>query len=183
MLFNKTPLDGAYLIELDKKSDERGFFARFFCTKEFTKHGLEAQFVQINNSMSKNRGTLRGIHYQLAPMAETKLVRCLSGALYDVIVDLRKDSKTFLNWYGAELTAENRRMMYVPKGFGHAFLTLEENTEALYLVSQFYSPENERGLRFNDPRINIAWPFTPTTISEKDLKHPDFNLNYHVSEL
>lgn len=176
MRFHETTLPGAYVIELEKKGDDRGFFARFYCTKEFAKHGLESNFVQVNNSLSAYKGTLRGIHYQLHPMAEAKLVRCIRGALWDVIVDLREDSPTFGNWYSEELTAENRLMMYVPKGFGHAFMTLEDNTEALYMVSEFYSPENERGIRWNDTRFNIQWPMHPVVISDKDKAHPDFQL-------
>lgn len=175
MHFHKTPLEGAYWIDLDKREDDRGFFARFYCSKEFEIEGLEKNFIQVNNSFSKYKGTLRGIHYQLAPKAETKLVRCIQGSLYDVIVDLRPHSPTFRKWFGKELTAENRHMMYVPKGFGHAFLTLEDNTEAFYMVSEFYSPEYERGLRYDDPSLNIEWPITPQVISEKDLAHPLFD--------
>ena len=158
MQFVKTPLEGAYLIDLEKRQDHRGFFARFFCMQEFETCGLETHFKQVNNSFSLEKGTLRGIHYQLPPKSEAKLVRCIQGALFDVIVDLRPHSPTFLKWYGAELSAENRRMMYVPKEFGHAFLTLKENTEALYFVSETYSPLYERGLRWDDPAITIEWP-------------------------
>ena len=179
MKFNQTHLAGAYTIELEKREDERGFFARFFCVNEFDKEGLDRNIVQINNSLSKDKGTLRGMHYQLAPKAETKIVRCIKGSLYDVIVDLRPSSPTFLKWFGAELSAENRTMMFVPKGFGHGFLTLEENTEAFYLVTEFYSPEHERGLRWNDPKINIEWPIEPIIISDKDKIHRDFDINYH----
>lgn len=181
MKFNPTPLADAYTIDLEKREDDRGFFARFFCVDEFDKAGLDRNIVQINNSLSKDKGTLRGIHYQLAPKAETKIVRCIKGSLYDVIVDLRPASPTFLKWFGAILSAENRTMMFVPKGFGHAFLTLEENTEALYLVTEFYSPENERGLRWNDPKIGIEWPIEPMIISDKDKNHPDFNITYHCN--
>jgi dTDP-4-dehydrorhamnose 3,5-epimerase len=181
MKFNPTPLQGAYTIDLEKREDERGFFARFFCVNEYDQIELDRQIVQINNSLSKDKGTLRGIHYQLAPKAETKIVRCIRGSLFDVIVDLRPDSPTFLKWFGATLSAENRTMMFVPKGFGHAFLTLEDNTEALYLVTEFYSPENERGLRWNDPKIGIKWPIEPMIISEKDQQHQDFNLKFHCN--
>jgi len=175
MIFYKTYLEGAFTIELEKRGDERGFFARFFCIKEFEALNLDSRIVQINNSFSKDKGTLRGIHYQLSPKEETKIVRCIKGSLWDVIVDLRPNSPTFLKWFGAELNEENRKMMFVPKGFGHGFITLSENTEALYLVTAFYSPENERGIRWNDSKINIKWPSTPIIISEKDKNHPDFN--------
>jgi dTDP-4-dehydrorhamnose 3,5-epimerase len=181
MKFNPTPLSSAFTIDLEKREDDRGFFARFFCVNEYDNNNADRNIVQINNSLSKDKGTLRGIHYQLAPKAESKIVRCIKGSLFDVIVDLRVDSPTFLKWFGAVLSAENRTMMLVPKGFGHAFLTLEENTEALYLVTEFYSPENERGLRWNDPKIGIEWPIKPEVISEKDLNHPDFNLQYHCN--
>jgi len=179
MKFIPTKLKDAYTIDLEKREDDRGFFARFFCINEYDEQGLDRNIVQINNSLSKDKGTLRGIHYQLAPKAETKIVRCIRGSLFDVIIDLRPDSPTFLQWFGAELSAENRTMMFVPKGFGHAFLTLEENTEALYLVTEFYSPENERGLRWNDPKIGIEWPIEPLVISDKDKSHRDFDINYH----
>lgn len=134
----------------------------------------------MNNSLSAQKGTLRGMHYQLFPKQEAKLVRCIRGALYDVILDLRDGSPTFGQSFGCELTGDNRRMMYVPKGFAHGFLTLEEDTEALYLVSEFYAPELERGLRWNDPRFNIQWPFTPVAVSPKDMQHPDFDPCYHL---
>ena len=140
MIFNPTSLPGAYLIELEKKGDERGFFARAFCEHEFRQHDLVSHFCQVNNSLSAQKGTLRGLHYQLAPKAETKLVRCIRGALYDLILDLRRESPTFGKSFGAELTAENRRMMYVPKGFGHGFITLADDTEAFYFVDEFYAP-------------------------------------------
>ena len=156
MIFNPTPLADAYLIDLEKKGDDRGFFARTFCEQEFSKHGLVTHFCQVNNSLSADKGTLRGLHYQLAPKAETKLVRCIRGALYDMILDLRHGSPTFGESFGAELTAENRRMMYVPKGFAHGFLTLADDTEAFYFVDEFYSPELERGVRYDDPQFNTA---------------------------
>ena len=137
MIFNQTPLSGAYTIDLQKRGDDRGFFARVFCEREFQEHGLSTHFVQVNNSTSAERGTLRGMHYQLQPKAETKLVRCIRGALLDVILDLRQGSPTFGQSFGAELTAENRRMMYVPKGFAHGFLTLTPDSEAFYFVDEF----------------------------------------------
>lgn len=180
MHFVKTPLEGAYVIDLDKKGDDRGFFARFFCTKEFGQMGLETTFVQVNNSFSGAKGTLRGMHYQLAPKGETKLVRCVKGSLYDIILDLREGSPTFGQSYGCELTADNRRMMYVPKGFAHGFITLENDTEALYLVSEFYAPDLERGLRWDDPHFKIHWPIAPQIISDKDKSHRAYDPSYHL---
>ena len=180
MKFIPTGLEGAYVIELEKREDDRGFFARAFCVNEFKAAGLDSAIVQINNSLSVHKGTLRGMHYQLAPKAEVKIVRCIRGSLYDVIVDLRKDSPTYLKSFGAELSAENRKTMYVPKGFAHGFITLEDNTEAFYLVTEFYAPDRERGIKYNDPSLNIKWPITPTVVSDKDLKHPDFNEEYHL---
>lgn len=183
MQFTETPLKGAFLIDLEKKEDERGFFARVFCTKEFEQLNLKSHFVQVNNSFSQKRGTLRGIHYQLPPKGEIKLVRCIQGALYDLIIDLRSFSPTYLQWFGVELNSENRQMIYVPEGFGHAFLTLKDNTEALYMVSEFYAPEYERGLRYDDPLFQIKWPLKPVVISNKDLNHPPFNTSYHSMNL
>lgn len=174
MKFEKLPLDGAYLIDLEKRGDERGFFARVFCVNEFREHGLATEFVQVNNSSSADVGTLRGMHYQLAPAAETKLVRCIKGSLWDCIVDVRPESATYGKWFGAELSAENRRMMYVPMGFAHGFITLEPDTEAFYFVDEFYAPEQERGLRWDDPKIGIEWPREPVVLSDKDRAHPDF---------
>jgi dTDP-4-dehydrorhamnose 3,5-epimerase len=175
MKFVPTPLDGAYLIELEKRGDHRGFFARFFCEHEFAAAGLETRFVQVNNSLTASGGTLRGMHLQLPPAAEVKLVRCIRGALHDVIIDLRPDSPTYLKWFGADLSADNRIMMYVPRGFAHGFLTLADDTEALYLVSAFYAPEQERGVRFDDPRFAIVWPMAPKEMSEKDRSWPDYD--------
>ncbi|WP_431284612.1 dTDP-4-dehydrorhamnose 3,5-epimerase [Humitalea sp. 24SJ18S-53] len=182
MIFHKTPLETARLIELEKRGDARGFFARFFCEKEFAAEGLTTRFVQVNNSLSAKKGTLRGMHYQLPPAAETKLVRCIRGAFWDVIVDLRPDSPSFGKWYGAELSAENRLMMYVPHGFAHGFITLTEDAEALYMVDAFYAPEGERGLRWNDPAIGIQWPIAPEEISDKDQKWPDLDAGFHGLE-
>jgi dTDP-4-dehydrorhamnose 3,5-epimerase len=181
MIFNQTPLKGAYLIDLEKRGDERGFFARAFCEKEFAANQLVTHFVQVNNSLSAQRGTLRGMHYQLGAKAETKLVRCIRGALLDVILDLRNDSPTFGQSYSAELTAENRCMMYVPKGFGHGFITLADNTEAFYFVDEFYAPEAERGVRWNDPKFAIKWPMEPAVLSDKDRAHRDFDPKWHLA--
>ena len=181
MIFTETPIPGAFLIDLEKRGDERGFFARAYCEKEFGARGFVTRFVQVNNSFSAQKGTLRGMHYQLAPMAETKVVRCIRGALYDVILDLRSGSPTFAQSFGAELTAENRRLLYVPKGFAHGFITLADDTEAFYFVDEFYGPASERGIRWNDPRFKISWPLLPTVLSEKDANHRDFDPTWHLS--
>jgi dTDP-4-dehydrorhamnose 3,5-epimerase len=180
--FHSTPLADVRLIELEKRGDDRGFFARFYCENEFGSAGLATRFVQVNNSLSAKAGTLRGMHYQLAPAAEVKVVRCIRGALYDVVIDIRPDSPTFGRWFGAELNADNRLMMYVPRGFAHGLITLTDDTEILYLVSDFYSPENERGIRWDDPQFNIKWPLPCTEISQKDASWPDFNAEFHGLE-
>jgi len=180
MNFTQTPITGVYVIELEKRGDERGFFARAFCSNEFREVGLSTDFVQVNNSLTAEKGTLRGMHYQLPPRAETKVVRCIRGALWDAALDLRPDSPTFGKWFGVELTADNRRMLYVPKGFAHGFITLTDNTEAFYFVDEFYAPELERGVRWNDPKFNIEWPIQPAVLSDKDRKHPDFDPAWHL---
>ena len=180
MIFQEAPIPGVFVIDLEKRGDERGFFARMFCEDDFRAHGLETHFVQMNNSLSAEAGTLRGMHYQLAPSEEVKMVRCVRGALYDVVLDIRPESPTFGQHFGAELTAENRRMMYVPRGFAHGFITLEPATEALYLVSAAYAPELERGVRYNDPRFAIAWPREPASVSGKDAAHPDWDPAHHL---
>jgi len=175
VIFRETSLKDAFIIEHEKIEDERGFFARAWCKKEFQAHGLNPSLVQINLSFSKKRGTLRGIHYQAAPHEETKLFRCIRGAIYDVIIDLRPGSPTYLKWIGIELTADNRKMLYVPEGFAHGYQTLIDNTEVLYPVSQFYSPESERGVRWNDPTFGIEWAKTDNLVmSEKDKNWPDY---------
>ena len=181
MIFTETPVRGAFLIDLEKRGDERGFFARAFCKNEFAERELETEFVQINNSLSAAKGTLRGMHYQLAPAAEVKVVRCVAGALWDVILDLRPDSPTYGRWFGAELSAENRRMIYAPKGLAHGFVTLQDDTEAFYLVSAFYAPERERGVRWNDPAFGIEWPIRPVVISDKDRDRADFDPATHLA--
>ncbi len=182
MIFHRTPLEGARLIELEKRGDDRGFFARAFCEKEFEADGLVSRFVQVNNSLSARKGTLRGMHYQMAPHGEVKIVRCVRGALWDAILDLRPQSPTYKQWFGAELSAENRLAMYVPRGFAHAILTLTDDAEALYLVSDFYAPSHERGIRWNDPAFGVEWPIQPTEISEKDAAWPDFDPEFHGVE-
>jgi dTDP-4-dehydrorhamnose 3,5-epimerase len=168
MIFTETKLGGAYLIDLDKHEDERGFFARSWCQDEFEKHGLNPRMVQCNISFNEKLGTLRGLHYQSLPHQEAKLVRCTMGALYDVIVDLRSDSPTFKKWLSVELTAQNRRALYVPEGCAHGFQTLVDNTEVFYQMSEFFHPECARGVRWDDPAFGIAWPISNPIISKKD---------------
>jgi dTDP-4-dehydrorhamnose 3,5-epimerase len=181
MIFTETAIPGAYLVDLEKRGDDRGFFARAFCAQEFKAHGLATNFVQVNDSLSIHKGTLRGMHYQLTPKAETKLVRCIRGAIYDVILDLRSSSPSFGRSFGAELTAENCRMMYVPKGFAHGFITLADDTEAFYFVDEVYAPAWERGIRWNDPRFELSWPIPPVVLSDKDANQRDFDPAWHLS--
>lgn len=183
MIVHPTPLSGTYLIDLERRDDDRGFFARLFCERTFADAGLVSRFVQANDSLTAKRGTLRGFHYQLPPAAEVKVVRCVRGALYDVVVDLRPQSPTYLKWFGANLTAENRTMMYVARGCAHAFLTLEDDSEAIYLVSDAYTSHLERGVRFNDPTIAVKWPFAPLEVSAKDAAWPDLDVTYHGLDL
>jgi dTDP-4-dehydrorhamnose 3,5-epimerase len=183
MKFNSSPLEGVFLIEQERRGDDRGFFARAFCEREFEGAGIESRFVQINNSLTSRRGTLRGLHYQLPPAAEVKVVRCVRGALWDVVADIRPDSPTFGRWFAAELSAENRHMMVVPRGCAHAFITLTDDVEAFYLVSDAYAPALERGLRWNDPWLSIDWPLQPVDISDKDAAWPDFDPAYHGVDL
>ncbi|MFC3125986.1 dTDP-4-dehydrorhamnose 3,5-epimerase [Pseudoroseomonas globiformis] len=182
MKFNATPLKDAYVIEMEPRGDERGFFARAYCEDEFREAGLVHHYAQVNNSLSVTKGTLRGMHYQLPPASEVKLVRCLRGALYDVIADMRPDSPSYGQWFGVELTEDNRKMLYVPRGFAHGFVTLRENTEAFYMVSDAYMPGGERGLRYDDPHLAIEWPIKPELISEKDQNWPAFDPEYHGVE-
>ena len=175
MLFIETKLKGAFVIELEKYSDDRGFFSRAWCQKEFKEQGINSQFVQANIGFSKNSGTIRGIHYQIAPFEEAKLVRCIRGAIFDVVLDLRPELPSFKQWFGVELSDENRKMLYVPEGCAHGYQTLVDNTEVFYQVSQVYSPESERGILWNDPEFDIEWPTDKDlVISEKDQNWPDF---------
>ena len=176
MIFRETKLRGSFIIELEKLEDQRGFFARGWCKKEFESHGIETSLVQANISMNKERGTLRGMHHQISPYIETKLVRCTRGSVYDVIVDLRQDSSTYKQWLGVKLTSDNYRMLYVPKGFAHGYQTLEDNTELFYHVSEFYTPTAERGVRYNDSAFAISWPLEVQVISDKDKSWPDYTL-------
>ncbi len=175
MKFIETELKGAFLIDPELLEDERGFFARTWCRKEFEQHGINSDWVQCSISYNKCKGTLRGMHYQVAPYAEAKLVRCTMGAIYDVIIDLRPDSKTYRQWISAELSAENLKMIYIPKGFAHGFQTLVDNTEVFYQMSEFYTPRYARTVRWNDPQFKILWPETDRIISEKDQKIEDFD--------
>jgi len=174
MLFLETRLKGAFIIEPERKEDERSFFARIFCVEEFTAQGLNANLVQCSISFNRQRGTLRGMHFQAAPHAETRLVRCTMGAVYDVLLDLRPESPTFKQWIGAELTSQNRRMTYVPKGFAHGFITLADDCEVFYQMSEFYHPESAGGVRWDDPAFSIEWPFRPAVISPKDSSYALF---------
>jgi len=170
----KTNLDGARLIECEPANDERGFFTRLFCIKEFGAQDLETRFVQHSLSFSAMRGTLRGMHFQEPPHAEVKVVRCIKGAVFDVIIDIRAESPTFLQWQGFELTGDNLLQLYVPEGFAHGFQTLSDNAEVHYLISAFYEPSTARGLRYNDPTFAIDWPLPISVISAKDEAWPDF---------
>ena len=174
MIFTQTGLAGAFLIDVEIHSDQRGFFARSWCQNEFKDHGLNPRLVQCNLSFNLVAGTLRGLHYQDPPYQEAKLVRCTRGGIYDVMVDLRRQSPTYKRHYGATLTADNHRMLYVPEGFGHGFLTLEDNTEVFYQMSEFYAPEHSRGVRWNDPAFGIAWPGEIRVISDRDRNYPNF---------
>lgn len=168
MKFTETKLPGAFIIELEQRVDPRGFFARTFCAREFEDHGLKPAVVQCNMSFNHHKATMRGMHYQVAPAPEAKLVRCTRGAVYDVIVDMRPESPTYLQHIGLELTADNRTALYVPEMFAHGYLTLVDGAEVFYQVSEFYTPGTERGLRYNDPALKLEWPIPVEVISEKD---------------
>jgi len=172
MRFEPTPLAAAYVIDLEPRVDQRGSFARAFCAQEFAAQGLETTFVQANMSTTTRAGAVRGMHFQREPHAEVKLVRCVKGAIFDVIVDAREDSQSYLRWFGVTLSEENARMIYVPRGFAHGFQALSDGATVFYMVSAFYAPEFEGGLRFDDPRLAIAWPRAVTGISDKDSRWP-----------
>ncbi|MEO7099858.1 MAG: dTDP-4-dehydrorhamnose 3,5-epimerase [Luteolibacter sp.] len=172
MIFQETKLKGAFIVELDKHEDERGFFARAFCAREFEEHGLCTQMVQANLSFSQKKGTLRGLHYQVPPASEPKFIRCISGAVWDVIVDMRPESPTYLEHIGVELSAENRRAIYVPDMFAHGNQALTDNAELLYLMGEYFTPGCARGLRYDDPALGIQWPQPVSVILEKDLAWP-----------
>ena len=169
MIFRRTDLDQLYLIVIERHSDARGSFGRTFCRREFSDHGLAAEFVQSSSSITLRAGTLRGMHYQRPPHEEAKLVRCIHGAVYDVVADLRPDSPSFMRWQAFHLTSDDDRMLYIPPGFAHGFQTLEDNTEILYQMSQEYAPESASGFRYDEPAFNITWPRPVTVIAEKDL--------------
>jgi len=174
MIFRETKLPGAFVIEQERHADERGFFARTFCREEFTERGMNPHVAQCNVSFNKRRGTLRGMHYQVQPLAEAKLVRCTSGAIFDVIIDLRDSSATFCQHVAIELCARSSNMLYIPEGFAHGFQTLEDNTEVFYQMSQPYAAECARGVRWNDPSFAVEWPSADRIILERDRNYPDF---------
>jgi len=178
MKIKQTPLQGAFVIELDSFKDERGIFTRIFCQNELRNILHRKKIVQINHSITRRKGTIRGMHFQHPPKAEVKIVKCLRGSIFDVIVDLRKDSATFLNWHGEFLSVENMKMMFIPEGFAHGFQTLGENCELLYLHSAFYNPRYEGGVRYDDPRIGVSWPLEVTDISHRDLAHPFIGMDF-----
>jgi dTDP-4-dehydrorhamnose 3,5-epimerase len=174
MTFHETKLAGVFEILIEPRGDDRGFFARTWCQREFEEHGLDTKQAQSSVSLNTRKGTLRGMHYQAAPFPETKVVRCTQGAIYDVVLDLRRESGTFKKWIAVELTAENRSMVYVPKGCAHGFLTLQDNTEVFYQISEFYDAPSARGVRWDDPAFGIVWPEKVEVISERDRTYPDF---------
>jgi dTDP-4-dehydrorhamnose 3,5-epimerase len=175
MRFRETEISGAFLVDLEPKEDDRGFFARAWCRDEIASRGLDADLAQASISYSRRKGTLRGLHYQAAPKEETKFVRCIRGAIFDVLLDLRGDSPSFRRWAGFELTSRNRTAIYVPKGVAHGFQTLEDETEVLYQMSEPYDPGSERGVRWNDPAFSIRWPIPDPTLSPRDRDRPDFS--------
>ncbi len=174
MLFYETKLPGVFEIQVEPRVDERGFFARLWCQKEFEAKGLNAKLVQCSISVNTSKGTLRGMHFQAHPYEETKLVRCSKGAIYDVVLDLRPSSPRFREWFAAVLTADNRKAVYIPEGCAHGFMTLEDDTEVLYQITEFYHAESARGVRWNDPAFEITWPGAVEVISERDRTYPDF---------
>jgi dTDP-4-dehydrorhamnose 3,5-epimerase len=175
MIFGETTIKDAFIVEIERLEDERGFFARGWCAKEFEANGIKCDFVQANIAFTNRKGTLRGLHYQIAPHQEAKLIRCSNGAIYDVIVDLRHDSSTYRKWFGVELTAENHKMLYVPEGCAHGYQTFVDNTELFYAATQFYAHEYERGIRWDDPMFGIRWPKTGIRIiSDKDKNWPNY---------
>ncbi|MDQ6813261.1 MAG: dTDP-4-dehydrorhamnose 3,5-epimerase [Bacteroidota bacterium] len=178
MIFEPTYLAGSYEIKLTPRADNRGWFARFFCKEEFKQIGHSKEWIQMNHSCTNNKGAVRGLHFQQSPYREIKLVRCVAGAVHDVIVDLRKNSPTFLKWYSTELSAAKKNMLYIPEGFAHGFQTLTEDCELIYLHTEYYTPAAEAGIRFDDFAINIQWPLLVSDISERDKQHPFLDQNF-----
>lgn len=178
MIFNATKLPGAFTIDVQPFQDSRGFFTRTFCEKEFGEQGLVQHFVQANHSGTQGKAVIRGMHFQNTPFCEVKLVKCVQGSVFDVIIDLRAGSATFLQWFGAELSAENKQMMYVPAGFAHGFQSLSDYSEITYMVSAFYNKESEGGIKYNDPKVNIEWPLPVSLVSDKDMKIPWIDNNF-----
>ncbi|MFO7658797.1 MAG: dTDP-4-dehydrorhamnose 3,5-epimerase [Bacteroidales bacterium] len=181
MIFTETKLPGAFIIEIKKIEDDRGFFGRSWCKREMEEHGLNANVVNMNTSLSNLKGTLRGLHFQLPPNPEAKMVRCTKGSIFDIIVDLRPKSPTFKQWFGEILSADNYKMLYSPEGFAQGFITLEDNTEITYLTTDFYAPAAAKGVRWNDPTFNIQLPLEPLVISDMDKNWPDFDPNYFIN--
>ena len=175
MIFKETKIPGVFVIEVERREDERGFFARQWCADEFTRVGLDPRVAQINTARSATAGTLRGVHYQKAPHAEIKLVRCTRGAVFDVVVDLRVGNPTFCQWFGIELDDESGRMLYIPEGCGHGYLTMAMNTDLVYQTSVPYAPKSATGVRYNDPAFNIVWPGAIKVISTQDQNWPSFS--------
>ena len=178
MIFTQTSLPGSFIVEPNVFTDERGWFARFYCKNDFKEIGYNKEWVQLNHSVTYKKGTIRGMHFQLKPFREIKMVKCISGTIYDVIIDLRKDSPSFLKWFGAELSAKNKKMFFIPEGFAHGYQCLEDNCELIYHHSEFYTPEAEAGLMYDDPLIKINWPLPVTIISPRDESHPYLDENF-----
>lgn len=178
MIFTPTPLAQAYIVEPSVHADDRGWFFRSFCKQEFLEIGHSAEWVQLNHSFTADPGTIRGMHYQLPPHTEVKLVRCISGRVFDVIIDVRKGSANFLKWFGAELSAENKKMLYIPEGFAHGFQALTPDCELIYHHSAYYTKDFEAGIRFDDPLVDIRWPLPAVKISERDRRHPLLNVQF-----
>jgi len=178
MIFSATPLTGSYIISLEAHTDERGWFARTYCKNEFAQIGHNKEWVQMNHSFTAERGTVRGMHFQVRPYGEIKMVRCIAGIVYDVIIDLRQDSPCFLQWFGVELSAKNKKMMYIPEGFAHGFQALTNDCELLYQHTAYYTPGSESGIRYDDPAVHIQWPLQARFISERDAHHPYIDQNF-----
>lgn len=178
MIFSETTLKGSYVVDLAPRADSRGWFARTYCKNEFAQIGHDKEWLQLNHSFTVKKGTVRGMHFQNKPYSEIKLVRCIAGAVYDVIIDLREGSPDFLKWFGVELSAENKKMIYIPEGFAHGFQSLTNNAELIYHHSAFYNPDAESGILYSDKLINIEWPLTISEISERDQQHPIINKTF-----